>query len=191
LWGIVVPATAAVLLVGCGNGETGQGGRAEATPKRTDASATPGAKPAGAPVSNAAVRADITAGMRAAGFPEPRFPSARGDGADAVCVVTTRTPTDIVPSRKDVGSLAAELKRQGWAQKIFRSEDGLTGMSMSKGKWTLQLTGGRISKEELARQLPPEQRARARALTGVYGIAVDHACTDRLYAKEREQRDAG
>lgn len=187
MWGVVF-LTAAVLLVGCGNGETDRAGRSgdgkEAgtrTGGGATASASTGAATTGTEMSHAEVQEDIGAGMRAGGFPAPRFVAPKDDDEFGACAFSGGTSTDTDPAPKDTARLAGELKRRGWVQEDFWAEDGMTVLSMRNGTWTLDILGGSVSKEEAAKSLPEDERAGAQDVTGLTLMAVDRACQARVY----------
>jgi hypothetical protein len=182
---VAVALTTAVLLVGCGNGDTDRAGRSsDGKDARTrtggDATASPAAT-AATEMSHSEVRAGIAAGMRAGGFSEPRFGASEDDGGFGVCVVSGETSTETDPSPKDTALLAGELKRQGWVQEFFWTEEGMTTLAMRNGVWKLDIAGGTLPKEEVAKRLPEDERAAARDFTGLSVTAVDLACQDRVY----------
>lgn len=181
-----VAVVAAVLLAGCGGGETdagkppGKAGGADTGSPSGSRTGGPGTDPAA--MSSAEARADIRAGLAAGGFETPRFSEPGTSGIFGACVVTALVPTAAEPDPKDTARLAGELKDRGWVQEDSWADDGMQTLSLRKAPWTLDILGGTLPKEQLAAALPEEQSADAEDFTGLSVSAVDRACADQAHA---------
>ncbi|MCM3299580.1 hypothetical protein [Streptomyces pseudogriseolus] len=164
---------AALLLCGCGAGEPDA-----RKPGRTP---TASASEAAAATTSATVEADIRAGMAAGGFDEPRFTRSGANGESAPCVRTALVSTAEDPDPKDTARLAAEMKRRGWSQTMFWTEDGMQMLSLRKTPWTLDVGGATISKD----QLTTPQGEMPEDFTGLVLSVADRDCLDRTYARLR------
>ncbi|MFC8423835.1 hypothetical protein ACFUN7_23660 [Streptomyces sp. NPDC057236] len=133
-------------------------------------------------MSSAEARADVRAGFAAGGFETPRFTEPGTDGIFGACAVTALVPTTAEPDPKDTARLAGELKERGWVQEDSWADDGMRTLSLRKARWTLDILGGTLPKEQLAAALPEEQSADAEDFTGLSVSAVDRACADQAHA---------